>query len=203
MPTEPSTPKKCKRTCVLTWVRRTAAGGQVETERIADVTWQQRAGAHYLSYEESVSGDTGSVRTTLRLEPLALTWIRHGLIDWTHTFREGESHTSRMTMGSQAIAISTQTTHLQVDIHPDGGRVTLAYVMMMAGEESDVALELTFSRSDRTARDSSRKDSPTLDEIRRRNDALGPYLPRGLERRNGGPTDIWTHCNRKQGLSGC
>ncbi|MFB5190987.1 DUF1934 domain-containing protein [Alicyclobacillus fastidiosus] len=146
MPTEPPTQKK--RTCVLTWVRRTDAGGHVETERIADVTWQQRAGAHYLSYEEPVSGDTGSVRTTLRLEPHALTWIRHGLIDWTHTFREGDSHVSRMTMRSQAIAISTQTTHLQVDVHPEGGRVELRYVMTMAGEESDVALELTFSPSE-------------------------------------------------------
>ncbi|EPZ52605.1 DUF1934 domain-containing protein [Alicyclobacillus acidoterrestris] len=133
-----------KRTCVLTWVRRTDALQQPETEQISDVVWQQKAGAHYLSYEEPVSDAAGTVRTTLRLEADAITWIRHGVINWTHTFRAGEHHTSHMAMGPQSVSISTTTTSLHVDVGPNGGHATLVYAMQMAGEESDVALELTF-----------------------------------------------------------
>ncbi|WAH36898.1 DUF1934 domain-containing protein [Alicyclobacillus dauci] len=135
-------------TCGLSWERYTEGSGDAEVERIPAAVWRQRGRAHYVSYEEPVSDKTGDVRTTLKIEADALTWIRHGLVTWTHTFRAGEEHTSRMLVGGQAMEITTSTKRLEIDVTGHGGRVFMEYDMIMGGDPQRIRLTLRFEQGE-------------------------------------------------------
>jgi uncharacterized beta-barrel protein YwiB (DUF1934 family) len=134
------------RACKLMWTRKTAGSDEAdeaEQEVIEGAVWRHRGHAHYLSYEEPMNGQ-GSVRTTLRVEPDALTWVRHGVVTWTHSFREGEQHASRLMLGQQSVNVETSTEKLVIEVQPNGGHVALVYDMQMAQEATRVELTLHF-----------------------------------------------------------
>ncbi|MFD1675851.1 DUF1934 domain-containing protein [Alicyclobacillus fodiniaquatilis] len=132
------------RTCVLKWTRQVGTAAVAAMERVPEVVWRQRDRAHYLTYDESVNEAGGHVRTTLRLESDALTWIRHGLVTWRHTFRVGEKHHSEMQIGGQRVGMDTETHFLAIEIEPSGGRVEVVYDMQMDGESQRVRLKFNF-----------------------------------------------------------
>lgn len=134
------------RTVRLKWTRRLPNSGAEEQahETVDAANWRQRGQAHYLSYVESVDGPLQDVRTTLRIERDTLTWTRHGAFTWTHTFREGERHASRMQVGGQTLNVETNTHLLQIDVTEAGGEIQLVYEMAIDTEEAQVELSLSF-----------------------------------------------------------
>ncbi|WP_169794048.1 DUF1934 domain-containing protein [Alicyclobacillus acidiphilus] len=89
------------------------------------------------------------VRTTLRVEADAVTWLRHGLVHWSHTFRAGQIFESRMALGHQLLDIRTETESLRVDVRRNGGTLSLAYIMWLSSDPSSPStrVELAFDWS--------------------------------------------------------
>lgn len=131
---------------MLTWTRKTISlsAGDVEVERIPSAVWRLRGQAHYITYDESAESAGGGTRTTLKMERDALTWVRHGLVTWTHVFREGERHVSRMMVAGRQMDIETHTSSLLIDVREHSGEVALVYAMGMVGDTEQVALTFQF-----------------------------------------------------------
>lgn len=155
-------------TCTLTWTRReqepsanqlsaiTVDGAEeraTDVERIENVLWRTRGQAHYLSYEEpseadgAIASGEGNLRTTLRIEAAALTWIRHGVVTWTHRFREGEHHVSSMYLAAQSAVVETDTTALAIDVKSLAGNVHLDYEMKLGGALTRIETAIAFQRN--------------------------------------------------------
>lgn len=141
-----SEPQFKARACRLLWTRKAdgQASGEAEVERIPQAVWRQRDGVHYLTYTESAVSSEGDTRTTLRIERDVLTWIRHGLVTWTHSFREGEAHSSRMMLTQQWINVETRTKSLQIEVRENSGVISIAYDFAMDDEWDVVDLGLHF-----------------------------------------------------------
>jgi uncharacterized beta-barrel protein YwiB (DUF1934 family) len=96
------------------------------TMQIRNAVCQERGGVLYVSYEDPKeepakpdgrgSGAASRSRTTLKILPDALTMIRHGQVEWTHTFRQGEVHSSAMRVGGMRLPIQTKTEQLVIRV---------------------------------------------------------------------------------------
>lgn len=125
--------------------------GQQEVEQIENVVWRTRGQAHYLTYEEpeelltaSSGQESVHLRTALRLEKSSLTWIRQGAVEWTHVFREGEEHVSRMRIAGKSVPIETVTSALEIDVQSNSGYVLLRYDMKLGENVERIETTLSF-----------------------------------------------------------
>ncbi|WP_208320836.1 DUF1934 domain-containing protein [Alicyclobacillus sacchari] len=113
-----------------------------ESKVIESAVWYQRRGVHFLRWQEREQAG-GSI--TLRIEPDSVTWIRHGMVAWTHVFRAGDLAASQMAVGAGALAVETFTERLTIEVFPVGGTIHLVYRMRMAGQgEQPERIELVI-----------------------------------------------------------
>ncbi|GMA50827.1 hypothetical protein GCM10025857_21840 [Alicyclobacillus contaminans] len=137
------------RTVPLTW-HRTAqdeSGHPAEEERVVvkEATWRQKGRLHALTFALPNDAETGVSGTlVLRVEPEAVMLTRFGDVTWNHTFAAGLTFSSTLRMGELWLDVVSDTETVDVEIHPHGGTVRVAYRMTIGDVAQQVALSLQF-----------------------------------------------------------
>ncbi|MCL6636556.1 MAG: DUF1934 domain-containing protein [Alicyclobacillus sp.] len=112
----------------------------VERFSVADGVWEQRAGIHYLTYADpehtqgvvqTLAGHLRRDHTTLCLRPDEVSLTRTGEVSWSHTFRPAERVTTALRTGKALLEVEILTEQLELDVHPDGGRLRCTYQMRL------------------------------------------------------------------------
>jgi uncharacterized beta-barrel protein YwiB (DUF1934 family) len=132
-----------------------------EQQTVEHVRWKQSNQVHEISYQEtppsqargsttSESAKTGepASATVCRLQPSALTWERHGGVEWVHVFVPGDTGTSTMNVaGAGSIEVRLKTKSLRLVVEPTGGTIEVAYDMTISDVTQYIELTMRFTRT--------------------------------------------------------
>lgn len=114
---------------------QTMHGNEPQTvELLTGGTFSSKNGEYTVSYVESEVTGMEGVHTTFEVEKDRITLRREGSLDSTMVFEVGKLNESLYDMGFGALLVGVQASHVESDLHEDGGSFSFDYAVQIEQE---------------------------------------------------------------------